>query len=94
MLNHTVTTAEDAPAIPASGPGSRPRRKSRARPGSLKAWRVARGINQRAAADALGISQAYYSKLEREVMYARPKLAKRLRVLTGLSYETLLGIDL
>jgi len=81
-------------AIPLSGPGSRPRRASRARPGSLKAWRVARGVNQRAAAAALGISQTYYSKLERETMHAHPKLAQRLRVLTGVSLEVLLGIDL
>jgi len=94
MLNHSVTDPEGETPIPASGPGSRPRRKSRARPGSLKAWRLRRGINQRTAAEALGISQAYYSKLEREAYYARPKLAQRLRVLTGLSLETLLGIDL
>jgi len=94
MFNPSPITAEGTPPIPRSGPGSRPRRIQRPRPGSLKAWRQARGINQRMAATALGISQAYFSKLEREVLFAHPKLAQRLKVLTGLSLETLLGIKL
>lgn len=73
-------------------PAPKPKRKSRARPGSLKAWRTARGVNQRVAAEALGITQAMYARLELEQTYARPKLAQRLSVLTDVALEVLLGL--
>jgi DNA-binding XRE family transcriptional regulator len=86
-MSPILTTVEgDTVLIPVRVP-----RKLRARPGSLKAWRVARGINQRTAAQALGMSQAHYSRLERETHFAKPTLAKRLSVLTGLDLEVLLG---
>ena len=79
------------PAIPEEAP-VRLRRKPRAKPGSLKAWRSARGINQRVAANALGISQTYYSKLEVGTHFPGRKLGKRLSVLTGLPVEVVLGL--
>jgi len=89
---HPNLSSEEALALEPSAPVERPKRKSRARPGSLKAWRVARGINQRLAAAALGMTQAKYSRLEREVTYAKPKLAQRLSVLTDVALEVLLGL--
>jgi len=59
---------------------------------SLAAWRADRGLNQRAAAEFLGITQAYYSKLERGTQTPRPPLAKRLRERTGVPLDVLLGI--
>lgn len=59
---------------------------------SLAAWREDMGFNQREAAAYLGITQAYYSKLERRTQTPRPTLAKRLRERTGVPLDVLFGI--
>lgn len=59
---------------------------------SLRAWRKAHGFNQAQAADALGISQSYYSKLERHEQAPRRALAKRLMDQTCVPLEVLMGI--
>lgn len=59
---------------------------------SLLAWRTAKGFNQHEAAVFLGISQAYYCKLERGDQTPRPKIARRLMDRTGVPLEELLGI--
>lgn len=66
---------------------------ARVRPhSSLLAWRTAQGFNQHEAADFLGISQAYYCKLERHDQTPRPKIARRLMDRTGVPLDELLGI--
>lgn len=59
---------------------------------SLRAWRRARGLGQVEAAKALGISQAYYSKLERHEQAPRPAMAKALTEATGVPLDELMGI--
>jgi len=59
---------------------------------SLKAWRRAKGFTQREAADYLGISQAYYSKLERHGQAPRKEIAKELTEKTGVPLDELMGI--
>lgn len=59
---------------------------------SLAAWRRAQGYTQRQAADFLGVSQAYYSKLERHDQAPRRDVAKRLTERTGVPLDELLGI--
>lgn len=61
-------------------------------PVNLRAWRVGRRLNQRAAARFLGVTQGYYSKLENQVVAPRPVIAKRLAEKTGVSLASLLGI--
>lgn len=57
----------------------------------LATWRAAQGLSQHAAARKLGISQTYYSRLERGVQAARGPVAKRLMAATGVPLEVLVG---
>jgi len=59
---------------------------------NLKTWRDAKRINQRDAASRLGVSQSYYSKIERRAMTPNPHLAKAITDQTGVPLEILLGI--
>lgn len=59
---------------------------------SLEHWRKAHGYGQRAAAQVLHISQAYYSRLERGKQAPRPSIARRISDETGVPLETLLGV--
>jgi Helix-turn-helix len=67
-------------------------RRARPRLNTLKDWRTATGVNQREAAAAFGMTQAMYSRLERRDQFAKPQLAKRLSLLTGVDIEVLLGL--
>jgi hypothetical protein len=79
-------------ALAAAQPRMQARSRRRAKAGSLLAWRQIHRRYPRTAADTRGISQTYYSKLERETVHPHPKLAARIRVITGLSLERLLGL--
>lgn len=57
----------------------------------LKAARVAKGLTQPAVAAALGVSQAYISKLERGEKRPSVEMLKRLAALYGVSETYLLG---
>lgn len=57
----------------------------------LKKWRTAQGLNQRDAAGKLGISQTFYSRLERRTQAARGRLAKKIMETTGVPLEILVG---
>ena len=57
----------------------------------LLEWRTAHGYSQREAAKILGLSQAYYSKLERRAQATTGKRARRIMELTGVSLEVLVG---
>lgn len=57
----------------------------------LATWRTAKGLNQRQAAEYLGISQTYYSRLERGVQAARGQQAKAIMQKTGVPLEILVG---
>lgn len=61
---------------------------------SLAAWRKEHGMDQRQAAAFLGISQAYYSKLERKEQVPRPKMLRALTDKTGVPVDELMGIAL
>jgi transcriptional regulator with XRE-family HTH domain len=57
---------------------------------NLKTWRG--HLTQGAAAAKLGISQNYYSRLERGVQVPRVRLAKQISTVTGVPLETVLGV--
>jgi len=57
----------------------------------LATWREAMGWSQMEAATYLGISQTFYSRLERRVQSAPGKRAKELMAKTGVSLEVLVG---
>lgn len=58
----------------------------------LKTWRTAHRLDQRAAAAELGISQTKYSRLERQVMFAKGQSAKRIIEHTGVPLEVVTGV--
>lgn len=69
------------------------RNANRVRPhSSLAAWRKLKGWGQREAAEYLGISQAYYYKLEQHEAAPRPTIAKRVTERTGVPLDELMGI--
>ena len=59
---------------------------------NLSVWRDAERLNQEAAAQRLGISQNYYSRLERRKQFPRRQLAKVISERTGVPLETVLGV--
>lgn len=58
---------------------------------NLATWRAAQNLSQHDAALRLGISQTYYSRLERGIQAARGSVAKRLMAETGVPLEVLVG---
>ena len=58
---------------------------------NLELWRQAQRLSQREAAKFLGISQTYYSRLERRTQAAPGKRAKVIMDLTGVPLEVLVG---
>lgn len=56
---------------------------------TLSAWRRANGFNQEHAARVLGLSQSYYSKLERGLHALPGDRAKRITAKTGVPLEVL-----
>jgi transcriptional regulator with XRE-family HTH domain len=59
---------------------------------SLWEWRDAERLSQQAAAQRLGVSQNYYSRLERGVQFPNRLLAKRISERTGVAIEHVLGV--
>lgn len=59
---------------------------------SLKHWRNEHGLAQREAAERLGVSQPYYSRLERQARAPKPPLAKAISEQTGVPLESILGL--
>ena len=59
---------------------------------SLVAWRTARGLSQRDAADLLGLTQATYSRAELGQSVPRRDALKRVIAETGVPLEVLVGI--
>jgi DNA-binding XRE family transcriptional regulator len=60
---------------------------------SLLGWRLRHGLDQRAAARILGVSQSTYGRFETKKRFPRPSVAKRMQIITGLSLEIILGLD-
>lgn len=58
----------------------------------IKAWREAQHLNGQQASVRLGISPAWYSKIERGVMTPGKKLGKQIADQTGVPLETVLGV--
>lgn len=58
----------------------------------LVAFREANKLSQAQAAEMVGITQAQWSRLETGVGHARPRIAKRIADLTGVSLESLLNL--
>lgn len=59
---------------------------------SLKAWRAAHGLSQRAAAVKFGVKQAYWSKLELQRIRPRNQFALRLMAETNVPLEVIMGM--
>lgn len=59
---------------------------------SLAKWRDDERLSQEAAAEFLGVSQNYYSRLERGVQFPKRLLAKRISERTGVALEHVLGV--
>jgi transcriptional regulator with XRE-family HTH domain len=60
---------------------------------SLRAYRRAKHLTQREAADQVEISQVAWSRLERGLRRPRPLLAKKLNQITGVPLTTLFGFN-
>lgn len=65
--------------------------KTRAYP-NLKTWRTAKEMNQREAADFIGISQNAYCRLERGLSSPRREKAKIIMEKTGVPLEVIVGV--
>lgn len=61
---------------------------------NLAAYRRSKGLNQRNAAKAFGISESQWSRIEHGQSMPSPKLAVKLMRGTGVSLYTLMGIAL
>jgi DNA-binding XRE family transcriptional regulator len=61
-------------------------------PASLKEWRTRCRLNQIDAASILGVTQGYYSKVERQRVAPRRTIARRITKKTGVSLESLMGL--
>jgi transcriptional regulator with XRE-family HTH domain len=61
-------------------------------PQSLEEWRHGERIKQKTAADRLGISYGYYSRLERRLLHPHRRLAKAISDQTGVPLEQVLGV--
>lgn len=59
---------------------------------SLRAWRAALGLNQRDAAQLLGMTQSLYSKIEVGQNAPRPKRGKTIADKTGVPFESVMGV--
>ncbi len=59
---------------------------------SLKAWRTARGLNQRDAAKLLGVSQPVYAQVELGRGRPRAPRGKAISEKTGVSFEVVMGV--
>lgn len=59
---------------------------------SLAAWRDGERLSQEEAARQLGVSQAYYSRLERQQHYPARVRAKKISEITGVPLESVLGV--
>lgn len=67
---------------------------TRERKHPLLAFREANGhLSQAEAAAQVGITQAHWSRLEAGKSHCRPRVAKRIAALTGVSLECLLGLS-
>jgi len=58
---------------------------------TLSAWRVAKQLSQQEAAKRLGLSQSFYSKLERGLHALPGERAKHITQQTGVPLEVLVG---
>jgi DNA-binding XRE family transcriptional regulator len=97
-LNEIETPAAPEAAPPPEAPRpakfhGRHERTTRTKAQSLRGWRLRHNLDQREAAKILGLSQSAYARFELQTRYPRPKVAKRMRIITGLSLEIILGID-
>ena len=59
---------------------------------SLKAWRTARNLNQRQAAELFGITQGAYAKIELGRNVPRTTLLRKIHHATGVPLEVLTRI--
>lgn len=66
-------------------------RRTRSYP-TLQTWREAQQLNQRRAADLLGISQTTYGLLERRRRFVKGEQAKAIMDKTGVPLEVLVGV--
>jgi transcriptional regulator with XRE-family HTH domain len=59
---------------------------------SLLVWRLSLNLNQREAAQILGMNQTKYSRLERGVITTKGAEAKHIIARTGVPLEILAGV--
>jgi transcriptional regulator with XRE-family HTH domain len=60
---------------------------------SLRAWRREQRLTQEAAAEFLGVSQGFYSKLERGAQFPDRLNAKRISDQAGVPLEAVMGLS-
>jgi transcriptional regulator with XRE-family HTH domain len=60
---------------------------------TLRAWRQGERLNQAEAAEILGVSQGFYSKLERGQQFPDRRNAKLISDRAGVPLETVLGLS-
>ena len=93
----TTPSTDVPPAAPADDAPTkyRPKRErtTRTPAKSLKGWRLRHNLDQREAARIIGVSQTTFARMEALKRYPRPSLAKKMRVITGLPIEVIMGID-
>jgi len=59
---------------------------------NLRAWRRDERLTQAAAAQLLGVSQGFYSKLERGVQFPDRRNAKQISDRAGVPLEAVMGL--
>jgi transcriptional regulator with XRE-family HTH domain len=71
-----------------------PKRRGRPRGNfpSLLVWRLSLNLNQREAAQVLGMTQSKYSRLERRISTTKGAEAKHIIDRTGVPLEVLAGV--
>lgn len=89
----TAAAPAAADADPVRYRGTPTTRRTARRLKSLLGWRLRHHLDQREAARILGVSQSTYGRFENGKRYPRPSVAKRIQIITGLSLETILGLE-
>jgi transcriptional regulator with XRE-family HTH domain len=74
-------------------PSARPKLRSQSTHRTLKAWRLSSRLNQAEAAQLLGVSQGFYSKIEAGKGWPHAKLAQKISARVGVPVVTLLGLS-
>jgi DNA-binding XRE family transcriptional regulator len=85
---------DDVPAVrPVRYRGTPTTPRAARRIQSLLGWRSRHNLTQREASKILGLTHPTYARFEAGKRFPRPSVAKRMQIITGLSLETILGLE-